>query len=57
MSPFIARMIEKAADKSITNGQNKYRAYFIKTTLYKEYQDDTNTILETDGYSNIIVTE
>ena len=57
MVTFIARMIMKEADKNIAAGQNKYRAYFIKTTLYKNYKEDVDTILKTDGYDEIIVTE
>ena len=57
MTTFIARMIMKEADKSVTLGQKKYRAYFINTTLYKNWKEDVDTILITDGYENIIVTE
>lgn len=57
MITFIARMIENASKHSVINGQNKYRAYFIKTDLYEEYRNDVNAILEVDGYSNSIVTE
>lgn len=57
MSAFIARMIIKAADKSLEAGQAKYRAYFIKTMIYVNYKDDVDTILRTDGYEDVIVTE
>lgn len=57
MITFIARMIENASKHSVINGQNKYRAYFIKTDLYEEYRNDVNAILEVDGYSNSIVIE
>lgn len=57
MSAFIARMIIKAADKSLEAGQAKYRAYFIKTKIYANYKDDVDTILRTDGYEDVIVTE
>lgn len=57
MVTFIARMIMKEADKNTIAGQNKYRAYFIKTTLYKNYKEDVDTILKTDGYDELIVTE
>lgn len=57
MSSFIARMIERDARISIEHGQNKYRAYFINTSLYVNWQDEVNTILQTDGFSEVIVTE
>ncbi len=57
MAAFIARMIIKARTTSLEAGQAKYRAYFINTNLYLQWQDDVNTILETDGYSDCIVTE
>ena len=57
MSTFIARMIEQAADRSEEQGQAKYRAYFIKTNLYAKWKGDVDTILTTDGYENVIVTE
>lgn len=55
MTPFISKMIKKQADKSIEAGQKKYRAYFIKTTLYLDYKDDVDTILRVDGYEDCIV--
>lgn len=57
MSSFIARMIERDARISIEHGQDKYRAYFINTSLYVNWQDEVNTILQTDGFSEVIVTE
>ena len=55
MTTFSARMIMKEADKSIAAGQKKYRAYFIKTSLYKNWKEDVDTILKTDGYEEVIV--
>ena len=55
MTTFIARMIMKEADKSIEAGQKKYRAYFVKTKLYKNWKEDVDTILITDGYDDVIV--
>lgn len=55
MTTFIARMIMKEADKSTAAGQKKYRAYFVRTSLYKNWKDDVDTILKTDGYDEIIV--
>ena len=57
MTTFIARMIMKEADKNIIAGQKKYKAYFIKTSLYKNWKEDVDTILKTDGYEDVIVTE
>ena len=57
MTTFIARMIMNEADKSVTLGQKKYRAYFINTKLYKNWKEDVDIILITDGYENIIVAE
>ena len=42
MSRFIATMIERAADVSLEKGQEKYRAYFIKTSLYTPYKADAS---------------
>lgn len=55
MTTFIARMIMKEADKSIEAGQKKYRAYFVKTKLYKNWKEDVDTILITDNYDDVIV--
>lgn len=38
MTTFIARRIIEEADKSIEAGQKKYRAYFVKTRLYKRWK-------------------
>ena len=55
MATFIARRIMKEADKSIEAGQKKYRAYFVRTSLYKNWKDEVDTILKTDGYDEVIV--
>jgi hypothetical protein len=62
MSTFIANRIMAAANVSLSNGQTKYRVYFVNTTIYAAYQADVNTILETtyttqypDGYGECIV--
>lgn len=57
MITFIAHAIEKKADISLEEGQNKYRAYFIKTKLYVKYKEDVDTILRVDGYEDVIVEE
>ena len=55
MTTFIARMIMKEADKSTAAGQKTYRAYFVRTSLYKNWKEDVDTILKTDGYEDVIV--
>lgn len=55
MTTFIARMIMNDADKSLERGQKKYRAYFIRTSLYKKWKEDVDTILKIDGYEDVIV--
>lgn len=55
MSTFIANMIIKAAKTSEEAGRAKYKAYFINTRLYENWRQDTDTILETEGYGNVIV--
>lgn len=55
MATFIARMIMEKADKSIEAGKKKYRAYFVNTKLYKNWKEDVDTILVTDGYEDVIV--
>lgn len=56
MREFIAEMIKEARDESLEKGQEKYRAYFIKTKLWKKYKDDVDAILTVDGYADCIVT-
>lgn len=57
MSTFIARMIMQAADRSEEQGKAKYRAYFVATSIYAKWKPDVDTILVTDGYEEIIVSE
>lgn len=57
MVTFIALSITRAGDISVEKGQDKYRAYFINTSLYLRYKADVDTILMTDGYDFCIVTE
>lgn len=56
MATFIAKMIMKARDVSLEEGQAKYRAYFVNTTLYLSWKSDVDTILQTEGYADCIVT-
>lgn len=55
MTTFIASRIMEEADKSIEAGQKKYGAYFVRTSLYKNWKEDVDTILKTDGYEDVIV--
>ena len=57
MALFIAKMIMTQADVYLENGQEKYRAYFIKTTLYTKWQPEVDTILVNQGYADCIVSE
>lgn len=57
MAPFIALVIMQAADKGLQEGQDKYRAYFINTHIYERFRADVNTILQTEGYGDCIVTK
>ena len=57
MSRFIAMVIERAADVSLEKGQEKYRAYFIKTSLYTPYKADADALLSAEGYADVIVSE
>ena len=57
MSRFIAMVIERAADVSLEKGQEKYRAYFIKTSLYTPYKADVDALLTAEGYADVIVSE
>ena len=57
MVAFIAKMIIKARQKGLEQGQAKYRAYFIKTRLYADYQLDVNAILVADDCADCIVAE
>ena len=57
MSRFIAMVIERAADVLLEKGQEKYRAYFIKTSLYTPYKADADALLTAEGYADVIVSE
>lgn len=55
MKDFIARMIMKQADVSLEKGQDKYRAYFINTSIYAKWKEDVDAILTKKGYEECIV--
>lgn len=56
MITFIANSILTASKKSIAEGQNKYRAYFINTKIYEAYRLDVEAILRQEGKEDCIVT-
>lgn len=55
MSTFIANQIIKQAKKSIELGQNKYKAYFVKTKIYEDWRAEVDSILIVEGYEDCIV--
>ena len=57
MATFIARMIEKQAKISTEKGIAKYKAYFVNTRIYEDYRADVDTILITDGYDEIVISD
>ena len=57
MATFIAKMIMAQADISMEKGQVKYAAYFLNTAIYAKWKGDVDTILNTEGYGECIVTE
>lgn len=57
MSSFIANQIIKARKLGLAEGQAKYRAYFVNTHLYLSQKPDVDTILDTDGYGDCIVSQ
>jgi len=57
MAAFIANAIIDAADISIEEGQELYRAYFIKTKMWARYKETVDAILRVEGKADCIVTE
>lgn len=57
MAAFISKMIIRQAKFSTEKGVAKYKAYFVNTRLYEDYRADVDTILQTEGYENCIVTD
>ena len=54
MSKFIANAIMKQANISLENGQNKYKSYFVNTTLYSKWKMEVDNILIMNDYGNCI---
>ena len=57
MSRFIANMIQRDARISLEAGQEKYRAYFIRTSLYTPFKEATDAFLVAEGFADVIVSE
>lgn len=57
MVEFIAERIKSARDLSLEDGQEKYKAFFVKPVIhiYEKYRAGVDTILTTDGYGDCIV--
>jgi len=54
MIAFIAGRIMLDAVKSLSQGQEKYNAYFVNTIIYHKYKDNVDTILCTEGFIEVI---
>lgn len=54
MTAFIANQIIKAQDTK-GQGKDKFRAYFVKTSIYERYRKDCEAILMAEGYEDCIV--
>lgn len=57
MAEFIANRIIEAREVSLANGQNKYRAYFVKLKIYARYKTAVDSILVAENKEDCIVTE
>lgn len=53
MINFIARRIEKP--DTLEEQREKYKEYFVYTTIYEKYRHDVNEKLTADGYAEVIV--
>ena len=52
---FIATRIEDAAEESLSKGQEKYRRFFVRTKIYRKWQNEADAILTKDGHKDVIV--
>lgn len=52
---FIATRIEDAAEESLAKGQEKYRNFFVRTKIYRKWQNEVDAILTKDGHKDVIV--
>ncbi len=57
MAAFIANAILDAREVSIEEGQELYRAYFVKTKMWARYKEKVDAILRVEGKADCIVTE
>lgn len=57
MAAFITRMISEEAEISIEKGQEKYKAYFVKTSLYRKWKKEVDNLLKNKGYQKVIINE
>lgn len=57
MADFISRMIEKYAGRSLEEGQELYRKYFVRTKLYAAYKENVDARLTGSGLEAVIVAE
>lgn len=53
MINFIAKRIEKP--ETLDEQREKYREYFVYTTIYEKYREAVNEKLTADGYAEVIV--
>jgi hypothetical protein len=56
MGTFIAQRIILEREKSLEAGQEKYRAYFVQTSLYLKWKPEVDATLNQVGYGDCIVT-
>ena len=54
-SIFVGDQIISTGDISITDGQNKYSLYFLKTNIYSKWKSEVDQYLSDNGHSNLIV--
>lgn len=53
MINFICKRIEKP--ETLDEQREKYREYFVYTSIYERYREAVNEKLTADGYSEVIV--
>ena len=53
MINFIAKRIEKP--ETLEEQKEKYKEYFVYTTIYEKYREAVNDKLTADGYAEVIV--
>lgn len=53
MINFITKRIEKP--ETLDEQREKYKEYFVYTTIYEKYREAVNEKLTADGYAEVIV--